>query len=34
LSVDIAEKVLDEKLSDDKDQMKLIKELVKDVKIK
>ena len=33
-SVDIAEKVLDEKLSDDKDQMKLIKELVKDVKIK
>ena len=34
LSVDIAEKVLEEKLSDDKDQMKLVKELVKDVKIK
>jgi len=34
LSVDIAEKVLKEKLSDDKDQMKLVKELVKDVKIK
>lgn len=34
LSVDIAEKVLEEKLSDDKAQMKLVKELVKDVKIK
>ena len=34
LSVDIAEKVLKEKLSDDTAQMKLVKELVKDVKIK
>lgn len=34
LSVDIAEKVLKEKLSDDNAQMKLVKELVKDVKIK
>ena len=34
LSVEIAEKVLKEKLSDDKAQMNLVKELVKDVRLK
>ena len=34
LSVEIAEKVLKEKLSDDKSQMNLVKELVKDVTLK
>ena len=34
LSIDIAEKVLKEKLSDDKTQMKLVKDLVKDVTLK
>jgi F-type H+-transporting ATPase subunit b len=34
LSIDIAEKVLKEKLSDDKTQMKLVKELVKEVTLK
>ena len=34
LSVDIAEKVLKEKLSDDKAQMNLVKNLVKDVILK
>ena len=34
LSIDIAEKVLKEKLSDDKAQMKLVKDLVKDVTLK
>jgi F-type H+-transporting ATPase subunit b len=34
LSIDIAEKVLKEKLSDDKTQMNLVKDLVKDVTLK
>ena len=34
LSIDIAEKVLKEKLSDDKAQMKLVKDLVKEVTLK
>ena len=34
LSIDIAEKVLKEKLSDDKAQMQLVKDLVKDVTLK
>ena len=34
LSIDIAEKVLKEKLSDDKTQMKLVKDLVKEVTLK
>jgi len=34
LSVEIAEKVLKEKLSNDKSQMELVKELVKDVSLK
>jgi len=34
LSIDIAEKVLREKLSDDKTQMKLVKDLVKEVTLK
>ena len=34
LSIEIAEKVLKEKLSDDKSQMDLVKELVKDVTLK
>lgn len=34
LSVEIAEKVLKEKLSDDQSQMKLINDLVKDAEIK
>jgi len=34
LSIDIAEKVLKEKLSDDKSQMKLVKDLVKEVTLK
>ena len=34
LSMDIAEKVLKEKLSDDKTQMKLVKDLVKEVTLK
>ena len=34
LSVEIAEKVLKEKLSEDKAQMNLVKELVKDVRLK
>jgi len=34
LSIDIAEKVLKEKLSDDKVQMQLVKDLVKDVTLK
>jgi hypothetical protein len=34
LSVDIAEKVLKEKMSNDKEQMNLLNELVKDIKIK
>ena len=34
LSIEVAEKVLKEKLSDDKSQMDLVKELVKDVTLK
>ena len=34
LSIDIAEKVLKEKMSNDKEQMNLVNELVKDIKIK
>jgi F-type H+-transporting ATPase subunit b len=34
LSIDIAEKVLKEKLSDDKDQMNLVEQLIKDVTLK
>jgi F-type H+-transporting ATPase subunit b len=34
LSIDIAEKVLKEKLSDDKTQMELVKDLVKEVTLK
>jgi len=34
LSIDIAEKVLKEKVSNDKEQMNLVNELVKDIKIK
>tara|TARA_B100001094_G_scaffold37286_1_gene31551 strand:- start:14103 stop:14603 length:501 start_codon:yes stop_codon:yes gene_type:complete len=34
LSIEIAEKVLKEKLSDDKAQMSLVKELIKDVRLK
>ena len=34
LSIDIAEKVLKEKLSDDKTQMNLVKDLIKDVTLK
>ena len=34
LSIDIAEKVLKEKMSNDKEQMNLLNELVKDIKIK
>jgi F0F1-type ATP synthase membrane subunit b/b' len=34
LSIEIAEKVLKEKLSEDKAQMNLVKELVKDVTLK
>jgi F-type H+-transporting ATPase subunit b len=34
LSIDIAEKILKEKLSDDKDQMNLVEQLIKDVTLK
>ena len=34
LSIDIAEKILKEKLSDDDKQMQIVEELLKDVKLK
>ena len=34
LSIEIAEKLIKEKLSDDDKQMKIVKELIKDVKLK
>jgi len=34
LSIDIAEKLLKEKLSDDNKQMQIVEELLKDVKLK
>ena len=34
LSIEIAEKLLKEKLSDDNKQMKIVEDLIKDVKLK